>query len=81
MYGFEIRHNIAIFSIVLYRLNALYGNEFCAPIGAWKCNFPAFFGNNDRPMIDRDGTTCQPTNQQTEMSVHKEVTHPIMFFT
>ena len=37
-------------------------NIKCAPIGAWKCSFPALLGNCNRPT---DQPTNQPTNRLT----------------
>ena len=39
--------------------NAL--KQTSAPIGAWKCNFPAFLGNNERPTKE----PTKSTNRQT----------------
>ena len=44
------------------------------PIGAWKFNFPAFLGNQDRPPTNQPAN--HPTNQWTEM---RKVTLPISY--
>ena len=38
-----------------------------APVGASKCNFPAFLGNYNRPTSQ---TTDRPTSQYTDMGVY-----------
>ena len=52
-------------------------NFTSAPIGALELwNLPAFSGKYERP-TDRPSNN-RPTNQQTELRVHREVTLPVM---
>ena len=55
--------------------SVLYGGwmEISALIEAWKCNFLAVLGHNDRLS---DGPTKRLTYQQTDMRVQREAKHP-----
>ena len=55
----QVRHSNIEISTLQYVLQ----RQTSAPIGAWKSNFPAFSGNNDRPT---DGQTNRPANHPTD---------------
>ena len=46
-----------------FRNHVYLDADASVPIGAWKCNFPPYFGNND-------GQTDQPNNRPTESRGH-----------